>query len=107
MADTNIRVLARKIEALDADAQHAVEVAVDSLLEDATLAIPRVSDERIATLERRVDALANENGSGDVVFLDEYDCDLPDLKIAIERLIDAGHRALAVLVPANVDRETR
>jgi hypothetical protein len=107
VADTNIRLLARKIEALDADAQHAVEVAVDSLLEDAALALPRAGDERIATLERRVGALADEKGSGEVVFLDEHDCDLPALTIAIERLIDAGHRALAVLVPANATRDTR
>ena len=107
MADTNIRLLARKIEALDADAQHAVEVAVDSLLEDAVLTPSTVGDERIATLERRVDALGDQNGIGEVVFLDEYDCDLPELKSAIERLIEAGHRALAVLVPANTTRDAR
>ena len=101
MAYTNIRLLTRKIEALDAEAQHAVETAVDSLLRDAGAAPNSAIDARITSLERRVDAFGDETGSDAVVFLDEYDCDLPELKTAIERLIDASHRALGAIVPAN------
>jgi hypothetical protein len=107
MADTDIRLLTRKIEALDAEAQHAVEIAVDSLLEDTVLAPTMAGEARLATLERRVDALRDPKGSDEIVFLDEYDCDLPELKSAIEGLIDAGHRALAALVPARVARDAR
>src|SRR5205085_3553878 len=72
MADTNVRLLARKIEALDSDDQRAVEVAVDSLLHDAGLKPTTVVDARISTLELRVDALADQRDGG-VVFLDDHD----------------------------------
>lgn len=98
MVDTNIRLLTRKIEALDAEAQHAVEIAVDSLLGDPSLLENSGRDARIGPLERRVDALGGRNGSADVVVLDELDGELPELKSAIERLIDESHRALSVLV---------
>ena len=75
MADTNIRLLTRKIEALDPQAQHAVEVAVDSLLNGDGLAPNMIVDSRIATRERRrSDALQTRRG--EVVFLDGDDGNL-------------------------------
>ena len=100
MANTNIRLLTRKIELLDAEAQRAVELAVDSLLDDPGAASNALRNDRIAALERRVDALGREHD--DVVILSEHDCELPELKSAIEHLLDAAHDALGALVPVNV-----
>jgi hypothetical protein len=97
MANTNIRLLARKIELLDDEAQRAVELAVDSLLDDPGAASNAVRNDRIATLERRVDALGKDHD--DIVILSELDSELPELKSAIEHLLDAAHHALGALVP--------
>jgi hypothetical protein len=105
MAYTNIRLLARKIEALDPQAQHAVEVAVDSLLNDEGLGPSKIVDSRIAMLERRVDALGGQTGGDAVVFLDERVRDHPDLMTALECLIDAAQRTLDVLVSAEVAQD--
>ena len=79
MAETNIRLLASKIAALDPEAQHAVEIAVDSLLVDAGLGPkdPRRTEPR-----------------DEIVFLDEHNCHQPDLVFAIERLMNAAQRTL-------------
>ena len=99
MTNTNIRLLTRKIELLDGDAQRAVEIAVDSLLDDPLAVSDAMRNDRIATLERRLDALGNAD---DVVILSELDCELPELRSAIEHLVDAARRALGVIVPTNV-----
>lgn len=98
MAETNIRLLASKIEALDPQAQHAVEIAVDSLLDDAGFVPnPRV-DARIVTLERRIDARGDQTRDDEVDFLDEHDGDNSVLKSAIESLINTARQTLDELV---------
>ena len=108
MAGTNVRLLASKIEALDPEAQHAVEVAVDSLLRDVGPAPDGVVESRLAMLERRFDALGDQTRDDDaVVFLEDPDhC---DLKSEIERLVVTAQRTLDELirsdaVPRALDR---
>ena len=102
MGDTNIRLLTRKIEALDPQAQHAIEVAVDSLLHDEGLVPNKFVDSRITTLERRIDALGVQASGDEVVCLDEHVGDQPDLRSAIEHLIDDAQQTLDAFVRAEV-----
>jgi hypothetical protein len=53
-------LLASKITALDPEAQHAIEIAVDSMLVDAGLGPKIAIDARFAELERRVDAIGDK-----------------------------------------------
>ena len=102
MAMTNIRLLANKIEALDPQAQHAVEIAVDSLLGDAGFAPNGVVDSRIATLERRVDALGDQTRGHEVVFVDEHDRDQSDLISAIKCIMNTSQRTLDAFIRADL-----
>jgi hypothetical protein len=101
MAETNISLLATKIAALDPQAQHAVEIAVDSLFDEVAVAPNGVVHSRIATLERRVDALGDQTGGNEVVCLDERILDHPGLRSEIEHLMEAAQRTLDEITRAD------
>jgi hypothetical protein len=94
MSITTIWLLASKIAALDAEAQHAVEIAVDSLLVGAGFG-PRIEiDARFAELERRLNAIVDHHPDDETITLDEHACHQPGLIAAIEHLKNAAQRTL-------------
>jgi hypothetical protein len=94
MAVTTICLLASKIAALDPEAQHAVEIAVDSLLVEAGLGPNIAIDARFAELEQRLNVIVDHHPDDETIILDEHNCHQPDFRFAIERLMNAAQRTL-------------
>jgi hypothetical protein len=94
MSITTSWLLASKIAALDAEAKHAVEIAVDSFLVDAGLGPKIAIDARFAELERRLNAIVDHDRDDKTINLDEHACHQPGLISAIEHLMHAARRTL-------------